>query len=292
MKETYPGINTDISEWKGQEITDFQEDLLVKVNGRISEKWFYTHIKSSNLNLPRIDVLNLLSKYAGYSNWDDFRFRNSTIEATSKPKLKSSSIYIKIAVFLIVSIAVCYMLFLFFNTRDYSFTFLDADTGEPILNSKIQAELLLKDESPLTFSCNKEGKLLIRTDQGRIKMIIRSPYYLTDTIERTLKKFNLKEEIQLHADANALMIRYFSEKDVKSWQKRRESLDRMFDDNAMIYQLPDNKMITGMEIYNKQEFINQLTMPSTGLDRIEVLDKKYQNDRIILLRFRINRNVK
>jgi hypothetical protein len=40
MKQSYPGMNPEISEWKGQEITDFQEDLLVKVNGRLSEKWF------------------------------------------------------------------------------------------------------------------------------------------------------------------------------------------------------------------------------------------------------------
>ena len=65
MQQSYPGINSAISEWKGQDITDFQEELLSKVNAHISEKWFYTHMKSTNKTLPRIDVLNLLSKYAG-----------------------------------------------------------------------------------------------------------------------------------------------------------------------------------------------------------------------------------
>jgi len=72
MQQSYPGINPSISDWKGQEITDFQEELLIKVNAHISEKWFYNHIKSENRSLPRIDVLNLLSKYAGYANWNDF----------------------------------------------------------------------------------------------------------------------------------------------------------------------------------------------------------------------------
>jgi len=79
MQQNHPGINPSISEWRGQEIVDFQEDLLGKVNAQISEKWFYTHMKSEHRSLPRIDVLNFLSKYAGYENWDDFKFKNSNL---------------------------------------------------------------------------------------------------------------------------------------------------------------------------------------------------------------------
>jgi hypothetical protein len=76
MQQSFPGMNPSIAEWKGQDIIDFQEELLQKVNAHISEKWFYTHIKSVNKTLPRIDILNLLSKYVGYSNWDDFKFKH------------------------------------------------------------------------------------------------------------------------------------------------------------------------------------------------------------------------
>ena len=38
MQQSYPGINPSISEWKGQDITDFQEELLRSVNAPISEK--------------------------------------------------------------------------------------------------------------------------------------------------------------------------------------------------------------------------------------------------------------
>ena len=87
MKRSYPGINPSISEWKGQEIVDFQEELLQKVNAHISEKWFYTHIKSRKPTLPRIDILNLLSNYAGYANWDDFKLKHQepeTIDISTK----------------------------------------------------------------------------------------------------------------------------------------------------------------------------------------------------------------
>ena len=91
MKQSYPGMNPEISDWKGQEITDFQEDLLIKVNGRLSEKWFYSHMKAFDPSLPRIDVLNMLSKYVGYSNWQDFTYKNSG-KIPLAEKLKKSNI--------------------------------------------------------------------------------------------------------------------------------------------------------------------------------------------------------
>ena len=96
MKLSYLGINPEISDWKGQDITNFQEELLTKVNGRLSEKWFYSHVKSSNPSLPRIDVLNMLSKYAGYLNWDDFKFKNSGQLAVTQKTNQSNNIFIKV----------------------------------------------------------------------------------------------------------------------------------------------------------------------------------------------------
>ena len=292
MKLTYPGINPEIAAWKGQEITDFQEDLLIKVTGRLSEKWFYTHLKANHTSLPRIDVLNMLSKYAGYSNWDDFRFKNSEhIGLLAKAK-QPDRIFVWVPLLLLATLALLFVLFLLVNTQDYRFTFVDADTGEPILNGNIQVDLLLRNESPLNLKCDKEGKLVFRTDQSRIKMTIRSPYYTTDTVERILKKLNHSEQVRLHAVAYALMIRYFSQTDVKAWQKRREQLDRMLGEDAMICQVPDENAGTGMELYNKQEFIDKLTMPVASLHQIEILNKKYERGKIVILRFKAKRNKK
>ena len=76
MKMVYPGIPDRIEEWKGQEIIDFQEELRSHVKEHISEKWFYTHMKSDTGKLPRIDILNFLRRYAGYVDWNDFIFQH------------------------------------------------------------------------------------------------------------------------------------------------------------------------------------------------------------------------
>lgn len=73
LKEHTPS-HDDISKWKGIDIIYFQEDLRKKAKGNISEKSFYTYFKTSPVTkLPRIDMLNLLSIYAGYDSWYEFK---------------------------------------------------------------------------------------------------------------------------------------------------------------------------------------------------------------------------
>jgi hypothetical protein len=75
--------STDLSQWKGQEIVVFQDDLFNKTKSTVSEKWFYTYFKSDFKKLPRIDMLNLLSQYCGYKSWAHF-LRQKEIEIFGK----------------------------------------------------------------------------------------------------------------------------------------------------------------------------------------------------------------
>jgi hypothetical protein len=63
-------------------------------------------------------------------------------------------------------------------------------------------------------------------------------------------------------------------------------MDEMFEEDAMIYQVMNDKRGTGMELYSKWEFIDKMTMPSQSLKNIEILSTKYIGDRIAVLRFR------
>ncbi|WP_413533793.1 hypothetical protein [Empedobacter brevis] len=81
----------NISDWKGQEITSFQDDLFNKTRSTVSEKWFYTYFKSDFKKLPRIDMLNLLAQYCGYKNWAHF-LNAQKIEHFGSNKVEESSI--------------------------------------------------------------------------------------------------------------------------------------------------------------------------------------------------------
>jgi hypothetical protein len=300
MQQSYPGINPSISEWKGQEITDFQEELLKTVNAHLSEKWFYTHMKSVSKSLPRIDVLNLLSKYAGYANWDDFVFINrDLIEAvqnstTPDPPIPRSFAKAANRYFLLVPLAavvivlIFFGLFKLFNTREYRFCFYDFDTKEPITNSKIEVQILNEGETPATRICSPDGCFFLKTDKSRIRMVVSAPYYLPDTITRVVTKLDREAIIRLKADDYSLIIHYFSTMNVDDWEKRRKRLEAMFDDAAIIYQVVNDNRATGMAIYNKQEFIDKMTVPSGSLRNLEILESRVRNEKIMVLRFRIN----
>jgi len=291
MMQSYPGIDPEISDWKGQTITDFQEDLRIKVSGQLSEKWFYTHMKGENGSLPRIDVLNMLSQYAGYINWQDFRHKKMGILPEVKKPPKPVSILVKIPLLLISVMTLLFIIIKIINTQNYRFTFIDTDTGEPVLDKNLRVEMLMGNESPVYFLSDENGNINVRTNKSQVRMVVKAPYYLTDTITRTLRKFKHDEQISLNADYYALMISYFSQSDVNSWEKRREQLAGMLSENAIIYQFPDKITGSALALYNKQEFIDKITMPSTGLKQIEILDCRYLDGKIAILRFRIKRDM-
>jgi hypothetical protein len=288
MQQSYPGINPSISEWKGQEITDFQEDLLIKVNAHISEKWFYNHIKSENRSLPRIDVLNLLSKYAGFANWDDFVFKNSDLVVHVKTLPKANRYFFIVPLLVLGVVAILFFIFKLLNNREYKFSFYDAHTREAITGYQIEIKLLSEAESPLNYLSDTTGSFVLKTDKSVIKMVISAPYYKSDTVTRILKTFEKDQKISLQANDYALIIHYFSEMNVDDWQKRRNYLGKIIDDRAMIYQVLNDLNAPGMELYNKEEFIDKLTLPSGSLKHIEILDTKFKDDKIMVLRFRIN----
>ena len=288
MQQSYPGINPSISDWKGQEITDFQEELLIKVNAHISEKWFYNHIKSESKSLPRIDVLNLLSKYVGYTNWDDFVFKNSDQVVQGKSVAKPNRYFIILPLLLVVVMAILFLLFKLVSNREYTFSFYDAHSREAIIGCQIEIKILSENESPVNYLSDSSGNIVLKTDESVINMLVSAPYYKTDTITRILKTFEKDQKISLYANDYALIIHYFSKMNVDDWQKRRSYLDTIIDDGAMIYQVLNDINAPGMELYNKDEFVDKLTMPTSSLKHIEILDTKFKNDKIMILRFRIN----
>lgn len=280
-------VSSDIENWKGQEIIYLQDDLSDKVNGRISEKWFYTHIKSNSGKLPRIDMLNILSEYAGYQNWNDLK--NKFPEANNKKSSRNNKkrfILILLVLGLFSGLYISYQLYQRSNV--YKFCFVDSDLKTPINNSPIWIIWMIDSESPMVSKCDSSGCFQFVTQKEKIRFIVRSPYYKPDTITRIVYNKEIKEEqIQLKTNDYALMIHMFSKSKVKNWRKRRSQLNQMLADNAKIYQVSEDGK-TGMELYNKKDFINKLTTPLKSLKNIEIIETIYSGDKISILRFTQN----
>jgi hypothetical protein len=279
-------VGSEIEKWKRQEILNLQDDLLEKVNGRISEKWFYTHLKSETTKLPRIDMLNILCEYAGYKNWNDLKSSFEVKPNSTPPKSKKKPL---VVVVIILLLAVVFVGSKFFpQDKEYKFCFVDANLKAPIKNSPIWVVLLNNNESPMVMKCDSNGCFSFETKDEQIQFVVRSPYYKTDTITRIVHNKSINEEqIQLKTNDYALMIHLFSKSKVTNWRKRRKQLGQMLTNDARIYQVYDDG-ITGMELYNKQEFINKLTTPTKSLKSIEIIETIYTGDQISIMRFKQN----
>jgi len=272
--------STDVSEWKGNDIMSFQDDLMQKINGRISEKWFYTHIKSSSEKLPRIDMLNMLSTYLDYKDWNDFKSKNTIKDSKEKKSSKKFIVVGLIAVLALVGLT--YVFSTLSQTTKYRFCFVDKDRLVSI-EDPIEIEILRENESSTFMNCDQGGCVEIEGNDKYVKFVVRSAYYKSDTIIRSSQS-NTSEQVKLLVNDYALMIHIFSKSEVKSWKERRKQLDKMISENAQIIQINEGSEIA-MEIYNKTEFIDKLTMPTSGLKNIKVIETIFQDSQIVKMRF-------
>lgn len=354
----------EISKWKGIDIIYFQEDLRKKAKGNISEKSFYTYFKSPVTRLPRIDMLNLLSVYAGYVSWYDFKknhlfadevlhenetehivekisatevleseavaldqkIPNDVPNATSTPSqmnikktdlqktdtdyqfdnnksviLKPNDIsapkstfslikkYIWLGISLVLAILVGLLVFkeqIF--SKEFRYTFIDADRNSKI-NDELDVKILKENESPIFTRVLPNQPFVYTTRNKTLKMVVSSPYYKTDTINRNLDTAPAVENIELRPNDYAIMLFFYS-KSITDLKKKRLSLNYLISDNALIYQIYDNETY-GVETLDKQRYINLVTLPSTSLENLEVIDTQTNdNGKIVMIKFKIGNN--
>ncbi|TCP24055.1 hypothetical protein EV195_107222 [Tenacibaculum skagerrakense] len=263
-----------IEEWKGEEIVLFQEDLFDKVKGKVSEKWFYTYCKNSIDKLPRIDILNLLSKYVGYKNWNDF------VNQHHQPLPKKRS-YMKI---IILMLAVGLVGWSLFKSRKnaYVFCFVDQITDAPITKTSLDIKVLPLNESPLYFKTDNTGCFRYSTTEKQLTFVVSSPYHKTDTIRRSFSSNN-NNTVRIASDDYSLMLDYYVNNNVKDWKAHKTKLENLIDANAEIYRFYGNRL--GVEIYSKTSFIQLISTPAKSLERIKILDKSIRNGKIVKLKF-------
>ena len=366
--ENHTPSHDDISRWKGIDIIYFQEDLRKIAKGNISEKSFYTYFKNSPVTkLPRIDMLNILSVYAGYVSWYDFKknhlfadeilkegddldeneveelektaentpveeakiptseispkteekaFETTTvnsdlqISATDNQTIKQSNgnlstydtseqkstfsivkkyLWLGISGVLAVIVGLLGFKDELFSKKFY-YSFIDADRNSKI-NAELQVQILKENESPILYVAKPNEPFVYTTKSKNLTMVVSSPYYRTDTIQRNLDTAPEAENIELKPNDYAIMLFYYS-KSIKDLKKKRESLNYLISDNALIYQVYDNETY-GVETMDKPRYINLVTLPSTSLENLEVIETKNDlSGKINMIKFKITTNEK
>ena len=280
FRKKYPETSAKIEEWKGEDIDFFRDELYEKVGASISEKWFYTHVKNQQEKLPRIDAINVIAQYAGYKGWKHFLNENKAEFGEFKVE-KKIPLQLKYGILVITILTIVIILHQYYSkSNTYSFCFIDKTTHLPIKDSGIQLQLIIENETP------KNIKLINNCFEGKgeyVEFQVKGNYYKPQIIKRNILTSDYHEKVMLASDDYARIIHLFSTSNVKDWKIRRNQLKEMIHDNAKIYYLSEEGVV--IELYNKTEFVNQLTLPTRSLKSIKVLESEYEGDKIRTMKF-------
>jgi len=270
-------LSPDITQWKGDDILRFQEDLLKKVKAQVSEKWFYNYFRNDIQKLPRIDMLNLLSKYVGEKSWSAFKDKYSK---------KSGSISSKKMIWALLVMVVLAALGLFFyqSERTIQLCFVD-ENANPITES---VQVVFDSKTGKITHQAESSCISFKTKNNELKFVIKAPYYKERIITRSINTSNYKEDIVLETDLYSLMLRHYSNSKSNDWKIRKQKLEKLIADDAIIYQRWYGKD-KGVEIFTKEEFILQLIVPTSLLKNIEVIETQMTKGQINKLGFKVNR---
>jgi len=175
---------------------------------------------------------------------------------------------------------------------DYKFTFIDADRNTKIKDI-IEIRILKENETPIRYIINSGkdiddddvGVFRFPTQSKTLAMEVNSPFYRKDTIYRNLDPARTNETIELEPDVYAQALYYYSTNDIS---KKREELDKIISNNALIYQVFDNETY-GVETLDKQKYIGLVTTPTTSLKNFKMIETKVspETKKIILIKFKI-----
>lgn len=255
------GVRKPFSDWSLNDIQDFRVDLEEECRSSVSEKWFYTHLKNDHDKLPRIDVLNLLSQYCGYKNWDDFSFQHKAKPSKSVPLwFWITTIGTAIGTSLVLS-------------------FWPAES--PLIIHAIDA--YTQDEiDPSTLTTRKlTGENIAKIKRKNDSIWVDGAYYKPKKVYLGIEEDTLR--VKLYPDDYAMMLNFFSRSSTDDWERRREQLEEAIHPDAKIFQ--NHPQYSGIEMLNKEEFIYRLTLPINSLQNLEIQDIVYQDEKIYRLRF-------
>lgn len=287
----------EIKEWKGQEIIGFQDHLRSKTGSTVSEKWFYTYVKNQPEKLPRVDILNLLCTYIDAHSWSAFaKAEKETIKAAvehshqlekkESRKENWNHLFKSIAGFVIM--ACIYAGYNWWqSTQKTAFSICFYDQDRKSLITDLSVELVLIDGMGKTYhKADSTGCFHGEAASNKITLIARSSFHKNDTLIMDFDQ-SISRDQYLQTDDYALMLDYYSNNKVTAYKKRREQLDKLIEDNAIIMEVLPHSI--GVTLYDKEDFINKLTTPTNSLKRLQIIDTKYQNEKITKLKFKIAR---
>lgn len=284
-KESFPYYQGELSDFGNKEIENLRDLIEQQLNQSISEKWVYTHLKPiENEKLPRKDMLDILSQFVGYSNWDEFVYKNQNHDKTEVKQEKKNNRYL---IALLIGLSIIGLgisgIYLFQQKQSKTQQIkLQNEFTQKAINPKDVKVYTVKDNEKIPVEV-KQSQVAVEV-QDDTKVVIESPYYKEKTI--TINKQNVVEKpqsVMIEPDDSAMKLKAFIQTNNQDWQKKKQQLNRILSDDLEVIIMLKNDL--GAESFTKQEFINMTIAPTDNMKKLKIIDiQSDKNQKITQIR--------
>lgn len=267
-QNTYPYFQGDWKNFSSKDIRQLIDLIEVQLKERVSEKWIYTHLKpESNEKLPRKDMLDIFSRFAGFSDWDEFSFKNNSkteidFREVLPQKNETKRKFNKALLFILFLPLVGFVIYEWVKNKESKTVILKNEfTKEPVQSDEIKVYKVTENkESPIEVVDSK-----IEIEDTNEKLVIESPYFEKKEIQIS----EMKEEIYMKPEDYALVLKTFINSDLTDWQTRKEKLNKILSNELEVIILLKENL--GAEYLNKKEFSEKLIIPTTEIKKMRII---------------------
>lgn len=280
-KKRHPYFTGDWKTFSSQDILNLIDAIQLETKNTVSEKWIYTHLKpETNAKLPRKDMLDILSQFAGTSSWDEFKYQFESVEkenlVTNASQIKSyKNIFF-------VSVAVIIIAFLLWKMSLFGKPTITIQLEEKFSKDTISKSttkaFVIEDEVASEVPI-QNSKIEVKNDA---KVVLKSVFHKEATID--LNKTPTITKVTLQPNDYANILQGFIQSDTKDWQNRKKQLEMILHDNLEVIVMLQQNL--GSEYLNKEEFSQKLIVPTASLKKLKMVEiKNDTTDKITFIRF-------
>lgn len=275
-RKHFPYFTGDWKSFSSQDIQNLIGLIEDSLRETVSEKWIYTHLKpEQNDKLPRKDMLDIFSRFCGYSGWDEFVFEPKKVDDTPQPKnFRGWFLPLTIGGILILTILIWQISKSAAPEKTHKVKVTDQFTGEPVNREEVQVfQVDSMGEKPAEV---KNGEVVVPKGKPA-KLVVKSPFYKTQSV--VVNPSSDSTVVRIKPDDYAMMLKAFLKSDIKDWKTRKLQLDKILsDDLEVIVMLKDN---LGAEYFGKKEFSDKVIIPTPSLKKLKIIELNHDRNKKI-----------
>lgn len=267
-QKNYPYFQGDWKSFSSKDIRQLIDLVEIQLKERVSEKWIYTHLKpESNEKIPRKDMLDIFSRFVGFSDWNEFSFKNNlnAEEGSNEyrvPKVQPKKKFNKMYLFILLVPIIGFGIYQLTNKQNSKTVSLKNEfTKEPVHYDEVKVYKVSDNiKTPIEVVDSK-----IEIENTDDKILIESPYFEKKEIQIS----ETKEEIFVKPEDYALVLKTFINSDLTDWEVRKEKLEKILSEELEVIILLKENL--GAEYLNKKEFSEKLIVPTSETNKMKII---------------------